>query len=105
MGGGTISQQRNSSGPFRDSTPFGVFTSDGYHSPGESMAFWGSGSGIGGADNNSQASADITALTPGSFELTWSSVAGTQDRAFGWLALPGELIAPWIPKLYRVGPR
>ena len=100
VGAGTIAQERMSSGIARSSAPAGVWTSDGYQISTESMGFWGVGDGIAGGSNGSQASANLSAVADDTFELTWSNVADTNDRVFGWLALPGELT--FIPQIYRI---
>lgn len=101
FGGGDDTTEAMISGIARSSAPFGVWTSDGYILSTEPMGFWGVGDGIAGGSNQSQASANITDLSFDSFELTWSNVLDTNDRVFGWLALPGELPFHWIPNLYR----
>jgi hypothetical protein len=38
-------------------------------------------------------------MDPESFTLDWYTVLDTNNRQFGWLALPGEL--SFIPQIYR----
>lgn len=89
------------SGIFRVATSFGVFTSDGY-TIGSAFRLMGSGTGVGGSDNNVRSQAKWSAFgDDGSFTIEWTTADAIADRAFGWIALPGELIAPWVPQQYR----
>ena len=80
--------------------PFGVVTTDGYVEHAAIQAR-GSGSGIGGSDNDVLAEAHFSSFAPGEFTLNWTIADSGMDRAFGWLALPGDIVAPWIPHIYR----
>lgn len=100
VGAMTSTQERHSSGIYRDNAPFGVFTSDGYQIGDEALGFWGVADGIVAGSNSSQASTAYNAFSDDSFTLTWDVIDANNSRAFGWLALPGELT--FVPQIYRI---
>lgn len=95
----TDTASRHSSGIFRDSAAFGVFTSDAYQER-ESVMFKGAGNGIiDPPAHNEVGKGDFSSFDEGSFTLDWT-VLDSNARPFGWLALPGEVLG-WMPQIYR----
>ena len=80
--------------------PAGVYTVDGY-ADGSAISVRGSGTGIGANDNDILAAASWNAVAMDTLTINWDIATSGADRAFGYLAFPGDVPAPWIPQQYR----
>ena len=84
----------------RASFPFGVYITDSY-SDNAAISVRGQGTGVGPNDNDILHSASWFGATQGTLTIDWDIATTGADRAYGWLALPGDLPFTWTPGIYR----
>jgi hypothetical protein len=84
----------------RDAAPFGAYQPLQQWENEVAAHIQGAGSQVDVDAETVFSSAAFDAFAMNSFSLDWT-IASTNSREFGWLALPGEIVAPWIPQQFR----
>jgi hypothetical protein len=87
----------------RASAPFGAYVPDTFIDDTLCINISGTGSQVDPGAIDLISGAEFNAFNMGEFIINWT-VTTTNDRHFGWLALPGDLPINWIPQIYRRQP-
>lgn len=87
-------------GLHRDNAPFGAYQPLQVWDQNAALAIVGAGSQVSPDATTTFSTGEFGLFDMDEFQVDWV-VATTNSRQFGWLALPGEIQAPWLPHIYR----